>query len=190
MVDVTRIVAGSAGGRRIDVPVRGTRPTSERVREALFSALDSAMELSGARVLDLYGGSGALGLEAMSRGAEHGMFVEADRRAAQVLRRNVTALGFRDVRIEQGKAETVLAGPAGEPYDLVLADPPYDVDGDRLAHVLGLLVANGWTSPDSLVLVERAMRSGEPAWPSPLRALRTKRYGDTAVHWAVHAAAS
>ncbi|GAA0506453.1 16S rRNA (guanine966-N2)-methyltransferase [Saccharopolyspora erythraea NRRL 2338] len=188
MVGVTRIVAGSAGGRRIEVPPRGTRPTSERVREALFSALESATELAGARVLDLYGGSGALGLEALSRGAAHATFVESDRRAVQLLRRNASALGFRDVSVAQGKVETVLASAAGEPFDVVLADPPYDVDAARLDQVLRSLAANGWTAPDSLVVVERSTRSGEPDWPAPLRALRTKRYGDTAVHWAVHEA--
>ena len=186
MVAVTRIVAGSAGGRRIEVPPRGTRPTSERVREALFSALESATELQGARVLDLYGGSGALGLEALSRGAAHATFVESDRRAAQLLRRNAGTLGFRDVRIEQAKVETVVAAPAGEPFDVVLADPPYDVDDQRLGQVLRSLVDNGWTAPESLVVVERAARSGDPDWPERLHPMRTRKYGDTAVHWAVH----
>lgn len=185
-VGVTRIVAGSAGGRRIEVPPRGTRPTSERVREALFSALESATELPGARVLDLYGGSGALGFEALSRGAAHATFVESDRRAVQLLRKNAATLGFRAVRIEHAKAETALAAEPAEPYDVVLADPPYDIDPDRLQQVLELLVAHGWTVPGSLVVLERAVRNGEPRWPEPLEAMRTRRYGDTAVHWAVH----
>lgn len=183
---VTRIVAGSVGGRRIEVPPRGTRPTSERVREAVFSALDSAIELPGARVLDLYGGSGALGLEALSRGAAHATFVESDRRAAAVLRRNAAALGFRDVHVAQAKAETLLSSPPDQPFDVVLGDPPYDLSGELLHRVLAALVDNGWTAPGSLVVVERAVRSGEPDWPPGLRALRTKRYGDTAVHWAEH----
>ncbi|GAA0534458.1 methyltransferase [Saccharopolyspora subtropica] len=184
---MTRIVAGSAGGRRIEVPPRGTRPTSERVREALFSALESAVELPGARVLDLYGGSGALGLEALSRGAAHATFVESDRRAAQLLRRNAAALGFREVRVAQAKAETLLGAPAEEPFDVVLADPPYDIAPAQLDRVLAGLAANGWTAPGSVVVLERAVRSGEPDWPPPLHALRSRRYGDTAVHWAVHA---
>ncbi|MGP4017922.1 16S rRNA (guanine(966)-N(2))-methyltransferase RsmD [Saccharopolyspora sp. 5N708] len=183
---MTRIVAGSVGGRRIEVPPRGTRPTSERVREALFSALESAIELSGARVLDLYGGSGALGLEALSRGAAHATFVEADRRAAGLLRRNAASLGFREVLVQQAKAETLISTPAAEPFDVVLADPPYDLAAEALRRVLAGLAPNGWTAPGSLVIVERAVRSGEPDWPPPLRALRTKRYGDTAVHWALH----
>lgn len=144
------------------------------------------MTLPGARILDLYAGSGALGLEALSRGAAHVTFVESDRRAAGLLRRNVAALGFADFRAEQAKVETLLAAPCGEPFDAVLADPPYDVDSARLRHMLDLLVAGGWTAVDSLVVVERAARSGEPDWPAPLAALRSRRYGDTAVHWARH----
>ncbi|MGW1676711.1 16S rRNA (guanine(966)-N(2))-methyltransferase RsmD [Saccharopolyspora sp. NPDC002376] len=183
---MTRIVAGSVGGRRIDVPPKGTRPTSERVREALFSALESAMELSGARVLDLYGGSGALGLEALSRGAAHATFVEHDRRAAAMLRRNATSLGFRDVHVAQAKAETLLSSPTDQPFDVVLADPPYDLPQEKLQQVLTALVDNGWAAPGSLVIVERALRSGEPDWPPNLHPLRSKRYGDTAVYWAEH----
>lgn len=187
MVGVTRIVAGSVGGRRIEVPAHGTRPTSEKVREALFSSLEATGELPGARVLELYGGSGALGLEALSRGAGSALFIESDRRAAQVLRRNATSLGFRAVRIEQATAEAVLASAADEPYDVILADPPYALDSADLNRILESLVVHGWTVPGTLVVLERAVRSGEPAWPEPWEALRSKRYGDTAVHWAVHA---
>ncbi|MFC7340843.1 16S rRNA (guanine(966)-N(2))-methyltransferase RsmD [Saccharopolyspora griseoalba] len=183
---MTRIVAGTAGGRRIEVPPKGTRPTSEKVREAVFNSLESLTELDGARILDLYGGSGALGFEALSRGAGHVTFVESDKRAAGVLRGNARSLGFRDVRVEQAKAETLLAAPASEPFDVVLADPPYDLSQELLQRVLNGLVAGGWTAPGSLVVVERAVRSGEPEWPAPLREFRTRRYGDTAVHWAEH----
>lgn len=183
---VTRIVAGSVGGRRIGVPARGTRPTSERVREALFSALEAAIDLDGSRVLDLYAGSGALGLEALSRGAAHATFVETDRRAVQLLRRNISALGFRDAEVEQAKAETLLGGTAAAPFDVVLADPPYDVDSAHLDRLLHTLVTHGWTAEGSLVIVERDVRSFEPQWPVPLEALRSKRYGDTAVYWAEH----
>jgi 16S rRNA (guanine966-N2)-methyltransferase len=182
---VTRIVAGSAGGRRIAVPPRGTRPTAERVREALFSALESTIDLSTVAVLDLYAGSGALGLEALSRAAAHATFVEADRQAAHVLRRNAEALGFRNVRVARTKVETLLAQHADRSYQLVLADPPYDIGTERLRVVLESLVAHGWSEPDTLVVVERAVHSGDVPWPEALVALRTKRYGDTAVHWAV-----
>lgn len=186
---VTRIVAGSAGGRRIEVPPRGTRPTSERVREAVFSALEASVELDGSRVLDLYAGSGALGLEALSRGAAYATFVEADRRAAQIVRRNAGSLGFRQIRIEQAKAETALADtalgvpPAG-PFDVVFADPPYDLDPSRLDSALRALVAGGRLAPGAVVVLEQAVRNGDPSWPEPLAAIRSRRYGDTVVHWA------
>lgn len=186
--EVTRIVAGRAGGRRVEVPPRGTRPTSDRVREAVFSSLESMVELTEARVLDLYGGSGALGLEAVSRGAAHATFVESDRRAAQLLRSNAAALDFDEVRIEQAKVESLVVSAPAEPYDVVFADPPYDMDSARLHQVLELLVARDWTAPDSVVVLERAVRSGEPSWPAPLEAFRIRTYGETAVHWAVHAA--
>lgn len=182
---MTRIVAGSLGGRRIEVPQRGTRPTRERVRESLFSALESALDLSDLRVLDLYGGSGALGLEALSRGAAHATFVESDRNAARLLRRNAEVLGLlRDVRIEQAPVSTVLAGRPREPYDLVLVDPPYAVETTTLNREYGQLVANGWVGPDGLVVVERPVQSDEPCWPEPLEAVRSKNYGDTVVYWA------
>ena len=146
IVVVTRIVAGTVGGRRIEVPPRGTRPTSEKVREAVFNSLESLTELDGARILDLYGGSGALGFEALSRGAGHATFVEADKRAAGVLRANAKSLGFGDVRVEQAKAETLLAAPASEPFDVVLADPPYDLSQTALRRLLDGLVAGGWTA--------------------------------------------
>ncbi len=168
------------------MPAKGTRPTSDKVREALFNALDAVVEVEGSRVLDLYAGSGALGLEGLSRAADAALFVEADRQAAQLLRRNISALGFEHARVRQSKVETALRTPADEPYDVVLADPPYDVDGQRLGQVLRSLVTGGWTAPGSVVIVERSARDDAPDWPFPLRAARTRRYGDTAVHWAVH----
>ncbi len=179
---MTRIVSGSAGGRRLAVPPKGTRPTSERVREALFSAIESAMDLDGARVLDLYAGSGALGLEALSRGAALATFVESERAAITVLDKNIAAVGLPGAEIRRGKVHTVLATVPAQPYDLVLADPPYAVDD--LGPVLTGLVA--WTRPGSLIILERASRSGEPRWPDPLVPQRVRRYGDTELHWATH----
>ncbi|MFC4000619.1 16S rRNA (guanine(966)-N(2))-methyltransferase RsmD [Prauserella oleivorans] len=186
---MTRIVAGRAGGRTLRVPARGTRPTSERVREALFNALDVAGELDGARVLDLYAGSGALGLEALSRGAADVLFVEADRRAVEVLRANVTALGLGGT-VRHGKVEAVVAEAAAAPFDLVVADPPYALEDARLTAVLGDLVARGWLTQTALVIVERALRDGEPSWPEGLAPVRTKRYGDTALYWAEYSVTS
>ena len=180
---MTRIVAGAARGRRLKVPPQGTRPTSERVREALFNALEAAGELADARVLDLYAGSGALGLEALSRGAAGAVFVESDRRAAQVLRANVSALGLGG-SVRAGAVESVLAQPADEPFHLVLADPPYSVGAARIGAVLTALADRGWIAPDGLVVVERALRDGEPDWPAGFEPVRTSRYGDTALHWA------
>jgi len=180
---VTRIVAGTAGGRRLVVPPRGTRPTSERVREALFSAIESRLDLDGAAVLDLYAGSGALGLEALSRGAASVTFVESDRNALAVLRSNVAAVGLPGASVVPGRVRTVLAGPASS-YDLVLADPPY-ADSD-VSLVLSALV--GWTRPGALIVLERSVRSADPVWPSVFSPLKIRKYGDTVVHWASHPA--
>ncbi|WP_219419802.1 16S rRNA (guanine(966)-N(2))-methyltransferase RsmD [Pseudonocardia nigra] len=178
---MTRIIAGAAGGRRLAVPPRGTRPTSDRVREALFSALDNAPGLAGAAVLDLCAGSGALGLEALSRGAGHALFVESDRRAAAVLRRNVADLGLPGAVVRLGAAGSVLAGPADRTYDVVLVDPPYDVPDAEVAGWLAAAAAHGWLAEDVVVVVERARGAAFP-WPPPLRSLRERRYGDTVLH--------
>lgn len=183
---VTRIVAGTAGGRRLAVPARGTRPTSERVREALFNALEAAYDLDGARVLDLYAGSGALGFEALSRGAADVTFVESDRRAADVLRRNAAELALPGAEIRHGGVETVLAVSPQRPYDVVLADPPYAVTEQEVSRVLALLAEHGWTGRGSVLVVERASRGVDPQWPPPFSPLRTRRYGDTTLHWGIH----
>jgi len=184
MCCVTRIVAGSLGGRRIAVPARGTRPTSERVREAMFSAIDSRMDLTGARVLDCYAGSGALGIEALSRGAGYALFVESDRRAAAVLAENLGRLGVRGAAVRTSTVESFAAGragTAGEPFDLVVADPPYALPAGSLHSVLACLVSNGWLAHGALLAIERPARTGEPAWPDGVESLTTRRYGDTLV---------
>jgi 16S rRNA (guanine966-N2)-methyltransferase len=177
---VTRIVAGTAGGRRLKVPPKGTRPTSERVREALFSSLESMMDLDGAQVLDLYEGSGALGFEALSRGAGHATFVESDRRAAEVLKANARDLGFGNTTIANRSAEAYVTAE-GEKFDVVFADPPYAVTDDELAKVLHGLA--GRLAEDAVLIVERGSKSAEPEWPDGVEPLRAKRYGDTAVYW-------
>jgi 16S rRNA (guanine966-N2)-methyltransferase len=180
---VTRIVAGSLGGRRIAVPPRGTRPTSERVREAMFSAISARIDLAGARVLDCYAGSGALGIEALSRGASFALFVESDRRAAAVLAENLAVLGlsgFAEVRTSSVEA---LAGsrPAWDPFDLLVADPPYAVSGAALSSVLASLAGHGWLAPGALLAIERPARTAELAWPNDVEQITTRRYGDTLV---------
>ncbi len=177
-----RIVAGTAGGRRLVVPSgRDTRPTSERVREALFAALLSARgPLTGAAVLDLFAGSGALGLEALSRGAASAVLVERDRTAAASARANVGALRLPGARVVSGPVTRYLARRP-EPADLVFADPPYALPEPELAAVLSTL-ADGWLQPGADVVVERSARSPAPGWPAGFRPGRVRTYGDTAVH--------
>jgi 16S rRNA (guanine966-N2)-methyltransferase len=186
---MTRIVAGVAGGRRLLVPAKGTRPTSERVREAVFSALEASVDLDGAHVLDLYAGSGALGLEALSRGAAAATFVENDRAALDVLRRNTATVGLPGTVVLPGAVETVLADRAAEPFDVVLADPPYAVPADRLAVVLDRLAGNGWLAGHGVLVLERATRDDSPSLPDGLTMIRSRRYGDTLTHWIGWAAA-
>jgi 16S rRNA (guanine966-N2)-methyltransferase len=184
---VTRIVAGTVGGRTIQVPARGTRPTSDRVREAIFSRLEHLDVLDGARVLDLYAGSGALGLEAASRGASEVVLVDNARKAVDVAKRNVVALGLgRVVGVVADAAERYAAGAAGPggPFDVVFLDPPYDLSDDALTTVLGHLAAPGVLAHGAIVVVERSTRSPEPTWPAGLRAFARKDYGETAVHYA------
>ncbi|MGH3818938.1 MAG: 16S rRNA (guanine(966)-N(2))-methyltransferase RsmD [Pseudonocardiaceae bacterium] len=183
MGPMVRIVAGMAGGRRLAVPPHGTRPTSDRVREAVFSALQARRGLDGARVLDLYAGSGALGLEALSRGAAHVRFVESNRRAAAVLRGNVETLGLAGAQVSAADVSVVLRGDPGQPYDVVFADPPYALDDTALAGVLSALVGGGWLAPAALIVVERPVRAATPSWPDGVFALTHRRYGDTTVHY-------
>jgi 16S rRNA (guanine966-N2)-methyltransferase len=183
MARVTRIIAGAAGGRRIAVPPSGTRPTSDRVREALFSALAADPGLDGAAVLDLCAGSGALGLEALSRGAAHALFVEADRRAVGVLWHNVAALGLPGAVVRPGTAAAVLGAPAERAYDVVLVDPPYATPDAEVAAWLAAAHARGWLAGGAVVVVERARGDAFP-WPPPLEAVRERRYGDTVLYTA------
>lgn len=180
---MTRIIAGTAGGRELRTPPgRGTRPTSDRVREAVFSALESRDALAGARVMDLYAGSGALGLEAASRGASEAVLVESDRQAAAVIRENAARLGLRATVLPMS-VHSALAGPPRE-SDLVFIDPPYDLSEEALAGDLAALVTRGWLSEDALVVVERSKRSAEPTWPEGLEPERQKKYGETVIWYA------
>jgi 16S rRNA (guanine966-N2)-methyltransferase len=185
---MTRIISGLAGGRRIHTPPgSGTRPTSDRVREALFSRLEHLDVLSHGRVLDLYAGSGALGLEAASRGAASVILVESEWAAVAVMRRNIAELGLPGVSIVADTVErALLAGPASdkERRDLVLADPPYDVTERTLGDVLALLVTHRWLSDDAFVVVERSSRSPEPRWPQGLDGVGERRYGETKMWFA------
>ena len=185
---MTRIISGLAGGRVIRTPPgEGTRPTSDRVREALFSRLEHLDVVSRANVLDLYAGSGALGLEAASRGAARALLVETDRVAVAVVRQNVADLGLAEVSVRADTVERVLiSGPASDEsrFDLVFADPPYDLSEEAMAGVLLLLVTHKWLSDDALVVVERSARSPEPRWPKGLVGAGERRYGDTKMWFA------
>lgn len=181
---MTRIIAGQAGSLPLAVPDAGTRPTSDRVRESLFAALESAGVVADAVVLDLYAGSGALGLEAVSRGAASADLVERSARAAAVTQRNARtvgrAVGDARLRVHRQGVETFLRGATGH-WSLVFADPPYDLGQDELESTLALLVPR--LAPTALVVVERATRSGEPPLPHGLVVERSRRYGDTTLWW-------
>jgi 16S rRNA (guanine966-N2)-methyltransferase len=182
---VTRIISGKVGGLRLQTPPgSGTRPTSDRVREALFSRLEHLDVLAGAAVLDLYAGSGALGLEAASRGATSVLLVESDRAAAAVARKNAALTGIPDITVRAATVERILATAPLSPVDLVFIDPPYDIGEEVLEGVLTALVHQHWLSADALVVVERSSRSPEPRWPDGLEPEGERRYGETKVWFA------
>ncbi|WP_067782804.1 16S rRNA (guanine(966)-N(2))-methyltransferase RsmD [Actinomyces vulturis] len=183
---MTRIVAGSAGGLRLTVPSQGTRPTSERVREALFSRLEHDEVLAGARVLDLFAGSGALGLEAASRGAGEVTLVDLSRQAVGVMERNIAtvskALPKVRMRAVCGNV-AVFVSQGATPMDLVFLDPPYDVTSDELDLIIATVAAQ-WLAPNGTIIVERSSRSAPPVWPKILKELKSKKYGETALYLA------
>ena len=183
-----RIIGGSARGRRLKTPTgEATRPTSDRVREALFSSLEAELgSLTGLRVLDLYAGSGAIGLEAMSRGAGVVTSVESNRRTAKLVQDNAATLGFRKLEVVVQPVARALAHHPRAPYDVVFLDPPYPVDNDEVERAVALLVAHEWLAAGFVLVVERSARSGEPTWPTGLVRERERAYGET-VLWYVRA---
>ena len=182
---MTRIVAGSAKGRALAVPKSGTRPTSERVREALFSRLDHMNVLEEATVLDLYAGTGALGLEALSRGASSATLVEKASGAARVATANVRSTGL-SARVVTADSRAYLGGRSAEPLsgevDLVFIDPPYDIAEEEMTAVLEGLAP--WIGPDALVVVERSTRAPVPTWPAFLVLEDTRAWGETVAYFA------
>jgi 16S rRNA (guanine966-N2)-methyltransferase len=176
-----RVIAGSAGGRPLQAPPgRDVRPTSDRVREAMFSSL--AEHVAGARVLDLFAGSGALGVEALSRGAAHAVFVERDRRAVAVIRRNLAALGLQDrATVRPEDAGRFCRTGRGGPYDLVFADPPYAEPTAAIHALLVQLAAAGAVREDAVVVIERDRRDPDLGLDPPafLASERMRSYGDT-----------
>ncbi len=185
-------MAGALGGRRIAVPQYKsgqsksgrTRPTTDRVRESLFNLLAARIDFAGLHVLDLYAGSGALGLEALSRGASSALFVESDARAAAVISANIATLGVHGARVRCAAVATVLAGAATQPADLVLADPPYEVDEAQVGDMLVALDAGRWAMPGTVAVVERAASGPEVSWPDGWSPWNARRYGDTRIELA------
>jgi 16S rRNA (guanine966-N2)-methyltransferase len=179
---MTRIVGGQARGRRLTVPPRGTRPTSEQVREALFNTLQSHLQITGTRVLDLFAGSGAVGLEALSRGASAAEFVESDQTACQILRGNIAAVGLPGAvlhRVPVAAYVTQATAERSGAFDLVFLDPPYAAGEQSLTALLTELAGPGWLTNGALVVVERSAGGPAHIWPRGLAALKSRRYGGT-----------
>lgn len=184
---MTRIIAGFAGSIRLTVPPLGTRPTSDRVREAIFSALDARDALDGARVLDLFAGSGALGLEAASRGAAHITLVDCATAAQTATQKNAAAVRKAaprgeapEIVVSSQPVQSFLGG-SRDRWDVVFLDPPYELGGLELVHNLEALVAR--LAPNAVVVLERSSRDRALEWPAGLELERRKDYGDTALYW-------
>ncbi len=174
-----RVVAGTAGGRRLRAPAE-IRPTTARVREALFDSLGDVV--LDASVLDLYAGSGALAVEALSRGAARAVLVDDAATATAACEANVASTGFAaTARVCRDRVTTFVAGPAPPeaPFDLVLLDPPYGVAPDEVPEVLGRLTHPGWLSGDPRVVVETPAVGDAPEAPAGLDVRSRRRYGDT-----------
>lgn len=190
---MTRIIAGSHGGRRLRTPAQTTRPTTDRVREAAFSAIadwagtggqpvDAA--LAGLGFLDLFAGSAAIALEAASRGAAPVVAVEADAKAAAVARGNVAELGLA-VDVVTAPVERWLTGPASSGFDVVWADPPYELPNERLGEIVETVVSAGWLAPGGLLVLERSSRDSAPPLPATMTLTWQRRYGETMLHFAM-----
>lgn len=191
---VTRIIAGSARGNPLKVPPgERTRPTTDRVREAFFSALaawaqgmesPAEHQLAGIRLLDLYAGSGAIGLEAASRGADEVVLVDSYRPAGTTIKRNAAAIKVADrVRVQISDVRGYLAGSPQRRFDVIWADPPYALPGDELDALL-VRISGGWLADDGLVVVERDARDPEPHWPDDFSERWSRRYGETKLYYA------
>jgi 16S rRNA (guanine966-N2)-methyltransferase len=185
---LSRIIAGSRGGQRIVMPPGDrTRPTTDRVREALFSTITAwagraaepvEQSLSGMAFCDLYAGSGAVGLEAASRGATRVLLIERDPRTAQLCRRNAEALGLA-VDVVISPVEQMLKKPPARLFDIVFADPPYELDAATVSAQIEQLVVNSWVDRGSLIVVERSRRTPQLVWPDAAAKRWSRAYGET-----------
>jgi 16S rRNA (guanine966-N2)-methyltransferase len=189
MLDMTRIIGGIAGSRKLASPAKATRPTSDRIRESMFSRLDSRDALDGARVLDLYAGTGALALEAISRGAVLAHMVERDGKAAAVcvanaksVQKAITEEDFEaETKVINKSVQSFLAAPTESNFTIVFIDPPYEIDNDEVVSNLDALLPI--LNPEAIVAVERSSRSEKPEFPSKYELVDEKNYGDTVVYW-------
>ena len=185
---MSRIIAGAAGGTTlVSVPGSLTRPTTDRVKEALFSRLDAFEVISDARVLDLYAGSGSLGVESASRGAQSVDLVESDGKASEVCQRNAdlvnTVAGRKVVTVHRSKVDSFLdRAQAAVRWDLVFLDPPYPLDEPGLGGVLAKLLPH--LAEGAVVVVERSSRTPEPSWPDGMERFAERKYGETKLWFA------
>jgi 16S rRNA (guanine966-N2)-methyltransferase len=183
---MTRIIAGEAKGRRLTVPKRGTRPTSDRVRESLFSAVSAHLLKVGINwielsALDLYAGSGALGLEALSRGAHRVVLIEKARAAGEVIEANIKAVALPGAQLLIGDVSVVIERLGAAPFGLVFVDPPYEVGSAEIATVLMSLQINRLLSSGALVIVERPTGDEQTPLPASWEVLQVRRHGDTSL---------
>lgn len=188
---MTRVIAGTHKGRRILVPEVGVRPTTDRVREAIFSSVASRFDFVGKRVLDLYSGTGALAIEALSRGCSYAVLVEADRKIAGTTKQNVTKLDLFErcdivttdalQLISQSRLENANPSIQQGPFELIFIDPPYEESSESVSELLLAMIDNLWVADASLVVVERATKSAPIEWPASFASVESRPYGDTTV---------
>lgn len=184
---MTRIIAGFAGSRELKVPKSGTRPTSDRVREAIFSALEARDVIDSSKVLDLYAGSGALALEALSRGARSVTMVEKNPQAGALLKANADLIRIAgkldalSTRVVIASVASYLGNPQSDLFDIVFIDPPYELSDEEVTHNLELLLPH--LSEDAEIVLERSTRTGLPKLPAGLVLEKSKAYGETTIHW-------
>lgn len=184
---MARIVTGEARGRKLKVPPEGTRPTTDRAKEGLFSSLQVRFGFEGRRVLDLFAGSGALGLEALSRGASEAVFVDAQREACRVIAHNIAATKLSGARVEEMKASAYLAGAPRRHFDMVLADPPYELADEAINEIIDAL--RPVLADEAVVVFERHRDTAEPEWPADFhptgQKLKKRTYGRARMDMAV-----